>query len=115
MKKLLLLPLLLLLAACQPVEAEDPVVTSGGVAVVDRVLEEMVTALEAEMLPVWPYFQTWETCIINGETYNNVTFMYTDLGLGYMVDDILYYRLEMEVESCQTVILKANDTESNIR
>lgn len=115
MKKLLLLPLLLLLAACQPIEAEDPVVTSGGVAVVDRVLEEMAMAIESEMLPVFPYFQTWETCIINGETYNNVTFMYTDLGLGYMVDDILYYRLEMEVESCQTVILKANDTESNTR
>jgi hypothetical protein len=115
MKKLLLVPLVLLLAACQPVEAEDTVVTSGGVAVVDRMIEEVKTIIEADMISYWPYFQTWDTCVINGETFNNVTFRYTDLGLGYIIDDVLYYRLEMEVESCQTVILQVNDTESNIQ
>jgi hypothetical protein len=115
MRKFLLLPLVLVLAACQPAEAETDVVTSGGVEVVDALIRDMAEILEAEMLPYWPYFQTWDTCIINGETLNNVTFMYTDLGLGYMVDDVLWYRLEMEVESCQTVILEVSDTESNIR
>ena len=115
MRKFLLLPLVLLLAACQPVEAESSVVTSGGVEVVDTMIKDMAELVEASMLPYPPYFRTWKTCVINGETLNDVTFMYTDLGLGYMVDDILYYRLEMEVESCQTVILEVNDTESNIQ
>lgn len=109
MRRYLLLPLVLLLAACQPAEAETNIVTSGGMEVVDRLLIEVAETLEAEMLREWPYFQTWETCVINGETLNNVTFMYTDLGLGYMVDDILYYRLEMEVEYCQTVLITESE------
>lgn len=112
MRKFLLLPLVLLLAACQPAEAEtppDPLATSGGVMVIDPLIEEIARTVESAMIMDWPYFREWETCIINGETYNNVTFMYTDLGLGYMVDDILYYRLEMEVTECQTVILRTED------
>ena len=112
MRKFLLLPLVLLLAACQPAAAEStPVETSGGVVAVDPLIAEITETLESVMIEGWPYFREWETCIINGETYNNVTFMYTDLGLGYMVDDILYYRLEMEVTECKTVILRTNDTE----
>ena len=111
MRKFLLLPLVLLLAACQPAAAEATnITTSGGVVAVDPLIAEITETLESVMIEGWPYFREWETCIINGETYNNVTFMYTDLGLGYMVDDILYYRLEMEVTECRTVILRTNDT-----
>ena len=115
MRKFLLLPLVLLLAACQPVEAENDIVTSGGMEVVDTLISDMAAIVETEMLPYWPYFQTWDTCIINGEPLNNVTFTYTNLGLAYVVDATIYYVQEMEVESCQTVILEVNDTESNIR
>ena len=105
--KYLLLPLVLLLAACQPVTTEpSELETSGGVVVIDPLIAEITETLESVLLEDCPYFQTWETCVINGETLNNVTFMYTDLGLGYMVDDILYYKLEMVVTECQSVIIE---------
>lgn len=92
MKKLLLL-LILLLAACTP--SDEPVIA----------LEEVSAKVEAVSLPYYPYFSKWSFCEINGEVYDDVTFMYTDLGLGYMVDDILYYRLNMEVTYCEGVVI----------
>lgn len=58
------------------------------------------------MIPDYPYFKEWEMCIINGETLENVSFVYTDLGLGYMYNNALYYRLNMEVEYCERAVLQ---------
>jgi hypothetical protein len=66
-------------------------------------------------MPYYPNNQTWDTCVINGQTLKNVSFVYTELGLGYIVDDVLIYRSIMEVEVCKTAILKVSDTESNIQ
>jgi hypothetical protein len=88
--------------------SEDVVVTSGG-------LVPIQTELVPAFMPYYPNNQTWDTCVINGETLKNVSFVYTELGLGYIVDDVLIYRSIMEVEVCKTAILKVSDTESNIR
>ena len=85
---------LLLLAACTP--SDDVIVE----------VQEVSAQVEEARLPYYPYFSEWQLCEINGEQYNNVTFMYTDLGLGYMVDDILYYRLNMEVTYCEGVLVE---------
>lgn len=96
MKRLLLLPLSLLLIACEPTDEPQPI----------QALQEVSAQVETSMLPYYPYFKNWDICEINGEMYEDVTFMYTDLGLGYMVDGILYYRLEMEVTYCKGVIVE---------
>ena len=96
MKKLFLLPIALLLIACEPTDEPQPI----------QALQEIGATIEEARLPYYPYFSQWQLCEINGETFNDVTFMYTELGLGYMVDDILYYRLEMEVTYCEGVIVE---------
>jgi hypothetical protein len=88
--------------------SEDVVVTSGG-------LVPIQTELVPGFMPYYPNNQTWDTCVINGQTLKNVSFVYTELGLGYIVDDVLIYRSIMEVEVCKTAISKVSDTESNIR
>lgn len=100
MKRLLLVPIALLLVACEPQEAADEVQRQTLEAIT-----EIAAIAEVSVMPYYPYFREWELCEINGEVYNNVTFMYTDLGLGYMVDDILYYKLNMEVTYCETPVL----------
>ena len=100
MKKLLLLPIVLLIAACSPQEAADEVQQQTMEAIT-----EIGYIAERSIMPYYPYFKEWQYCEINGEVYEDVTFMYTDLGLGYMVDDILYYELEMVVTYCETPIL----------
>lgn len=82
------------LAACEP---DNSVIVE---------MQEVSAAVEDARLPYYPYFSEWTVCEINGELYNDVTFMYTDLGLGYMVDDILYYKLDMVVTYCEGVIVQ---------
>lgn len=96
MKKLLVLPLILLVVACTPT-GPDPV---------EVAVQEAAATIEEVRLPYYPYFKYWEKCEINGEVYEQVAFMYTDLGLGYIVDDILYYRLNMEVTWCEGALLE---------
>lgn len=96
MKKLLLLPLLLLVVACTPDEPTS----------VEVALQEPLQAIEASRLSYYPYFTEWEVCEINGQTYEQVSFLYTDLGLGYIVDDVVTYRADMEVTYCQGVIIE---------
>lgn len=96
MRKLLLLPLLLVVAACSPDEPEP-------VAVAIRETAEIV---EVSMLPYYPYFTEWEVCEINGEVYEDVRFTYTDLGLSYIVDDVVTFRSDLQITYCQGVIVE---------
>jgi hypothetical protein len=99
MKKLLLLPIAILLVACESAEASSPE-TSG--------LTEAITTIEAiseiRMVPYYSYMTEWDVCEINGEVYENVTFVYTDLGLGYIVENVLYYKNDMKITYCQVAI-----------
>jgi hypothetical protein len=93
--KYVLLPLTLLLIACEPTDEPQPI----------EALQEVSACVKEAMIPYYPYFTQWEYCIINGEQIDNVQFVYTDLGLGYMIDSGLYYRLDMTVEYCEGVII----------
>lgn len=92
--KYILLPLTLLLASCTPAQEE---------IALDYI--ETLEAVQEVMIEVYPYFTQWEYCIINGERMDDVQFVYTDLGLGYMIDSGLYYKLDMTVEYCEGVIV----------
>jgi hypothetical protein len=97
MKKLIALALLVLLAGCTTVEGESSV---------PEAIQEVSGRLEESMISVYPYFTNWDYCIINGERIDDVQFMYTDIGLGYMVESGLYYKLDMVVEYCEGAVLK---------
>lgn len=94
MKKLILLPLLLL-AACTPEQEE---VALEYVETLERVQESMIE--------VYPYFTEWEVCEIDGEVYENVRFTYTDIGLSYIVDDVVTFRPDLQITYCQGVIVE---------
>jgi hypothetical protein len=79
--------------------SEDAVVTSGGMIVVPIRAE-----IEPAFMPYYPYYQTWDTCVINGNTLTDVSFMYTELGLGYVVDNVLTYRADLDIEICKTAL-----------
>jgi hypothetical protein len=89
------LPLLLtlLVSACEPSEE------------LNEALEVTSQRVEESMISVYPYFTNWDYCIINGERIDDVQFMYTDIGLGYMVESGLYYKLDMVVEYCEGAVL----------
>lgn len=94
MKKLLLLPIALLLIACEP--TDEPM----------EALREVSASVEEVRLPYYPYFSEWQVCEINGETYEQVSFLYTDLGLGYIVDNVITYRADLDITYCQGVIVE---------
>jgi hypothetical protein len=90
------LPLLLtlLVSACEP---------SG---TINEALEATSERVEASTIEMYPYFTNWDYCIINGERIENVEFVYTEIGLGYMVESGLYYQLDMTIEYCEGAVLK---------
>ena len=92
--KYLLVLLTLLISACEP---------SGEI---NQALEVTSERVEASMIERYPYFTNWDYCIINGERIDDVEFMYTEIGLGYMVESGLYYRLDMQIEYCEGAVLK---------
>jgi hypothetical protein len=53
----------------------------------------------------WGFFtDNWDTCVINGKTYNDVTFVYTGLGLAYETGNVLRYEPELIVSYCETTV-----------
>lgn len=102
MKKLLLLVPLLFLAACEPTDEPEPIALAVEAAT-ERIEESMISP---EGFMIYPYFEQWEMCIINGEVYNDVAFQYTDLGLGYVHNGTLTYTIDMEVSYCERPILQ---------
>lgn len=97
MKKLIALALLVLLAGCTDPDSEP---------VALEALTEVSQRVEDSMISVYPYFTNWDYCIINGERIENVQFMYTEIGLGYMVESGIYYKIDMVIEYCEGAVLK---------
>ena len=102
MKKLLLILPLLFLVACEPNDEPEPIALA--VQEATERIEESVIAREGMM--IYPYFEQWEMCIINGEVYEQVSFQYTDLGLGYVHNGTLTYTIDMEVTYCERAVLQ---------
>jgi hypothetical protein len=96
MKKLLLLPLLFVLTACEE-DVPEPLRVA---------YEQTVEQVESIRLPYAPYFKYWEKCEINGETYEQVTFLYTDIGLGYIVDNVITYRADLDITYCEGILIE---------
>jgi hypothetical protein len=94
-----LIPLLLLLGSCQPNgEMNHEMHTAQSQA------EEITPINEIQAIGRFPYYVTWDTCLINGNTYNNVTFTYTELGLAYITGKTVRYEKDIDVTYCETTI-----------
>ena len=66
---------------------------------------ETITPINAVQEVRWmPYNTEWDTCVINGKTYNDVTFTYTELGLAYITGKTVRYEQNMDVTYCETTI-----------
>ena len=86
---------MLLLASCTPQQEE-------------MALEyiDQLEAVQEMMIEVYPYFTNWDYCIINGEHIENIEFVYTEIGLGYMTSSGIYYQSGMTVEYCEGAVLQ---------
>ena len=106
MKKLLLLPIAILLVACESAEVSSPETSGNRIHhnTIEAISEIRMVPSLSKALPYYSYMTEWDVCEINGEVYENVTFVYTDLGLGYIVENVLYYKNDMKITYCQVAI-----------
>jgi hypothetical protein len=80
--------------------------TSAVVATVPiQTTTEEINTINAIAEVRWGFFtDNWDTCVINGKTYNDVTFVYTGLGLAYETGNVLRYEPELIVSYCETTV-----------